>query len=692
MPLSNKRKSYLNKRDSLYMDLELPLKDIVTTVAHNAATNSKKTTSTFVNQVHSVSELLEAGFGLEIDLHNDNGEITVCHSTTKGCQYPLLDRTPFRDVVAEIINFKESNPDRLVFIDFEDQIGRNGISLEANKEAAAICTELLGTKFKDNLVFRDFLTSSLSAKKQDELRLSFPKIAELHEKNISSQTMPAAIRKSIDEHYLGFNEYLEEAEKYTDYPITFDTPSEISGMGRSILSNIMYKYRGELIKQNHQNPEVEVQNWKIKSNRLEKALSFFANLPDLLYEKENDNIHNATISRDQRVILSSENYARMRWQTFFENEFFKQAIDQLYAMRKGEKENAVTIPGKIFKNGYHQDGVEMGKSMKVDEKICDYFQNLGDRGGLPTSYDQALGFPISSTYTEETIDKLMRCGVKIFKFDYVIAGKDECDARLLQIDKYNLEQLLKRNDLNVKTRATCLELLEENTELSQNARYPFPKNSAFLAPLIGKPLAQLETVFAAAKYYSGIDNQPYEEMIKSSEGKYKFHNPFWSFASSAGMGAAREISERLGDYGQLGRQVSYGLKAALTTTDLYLYSQSPIPLGMSMLVATVAEKSGCTPSMVSALKYGSSVLTSYALDPGATVTDTLINSGISFLGAAAGTQAVRFVDQALKRNFKKDEDSKENDEEDIEKPSKYPVASRTNIRKLVKPKDLQLDS
>ena len=144
MPLSNKRKSYLNKRDSLYMDLELPLKDIVTTVAHNAATNSKKTTSTFVNQVHSVSELLEAGFGLEIDLHNDNGEITVCHSTTKGCQYPLLDRTPFRDVVAEIINFKESNPDRLVFIDFEDQIGRNGISLEANKEAAAICTELLG--------------------------------------------------------------------------------------------------------------------------------------------------------------------------------------------------------------------------------------------------------------------------------------------------------------------------------------------------------------------------------------------------------------------------------------------------------------------------------------------------------------------------------------------------------------------
>jgi len=129
-------------------------------------------------------------------------------------------------------------------------------------------------------------------------------------------------------------------------------------------------------------------------------------------------------------------------------------------------------------------------------------------------------------------------------------------------------------------------------------------------------------------------------MLDDSAEKYKHYNPAWSFASAATLGAAREITSNIGDSGYFG-YLAFGLRAAISATDLYLYSQSAVPLGISLLAATIAEKYECPPIATTALRFGCSALVKYALDPGATWTDIAVNTALSVGGAAIGSAFVK---------------------------------------------------
>lgn len=514
--MPNKLSSYLDSLHLFYSKINAKIGgDVAISVAHNTFANRQETTSSFVNQVNSITESLEAGFGLELDLHWDEKtkEVMVCHSPFTGCLDPILDKTPLEDVLIKVSDFVQKNPDRFVFINTEDSY---------------IPT------FPEN---------------PQDYQDARAQISEL------------------------FNKYL---------PLKlFDNSDELISFAESRQSNKL------------------APSYHVTASNISSVLLASESKSYDFSQQQNNDIYG-------KVLL---NYPR-----FFQN--------NRYDFSK--KINPLTAGGDLNPN----------------QAECDFFQyEHGNSTALSTSFDHAL-LSVSTTYNEKNIEKLYECGVRAFKFDYVLAGENEHDARPLQLDRLSLTKILQKGDLNDEDQKICADLLEQNSALAKDAKYPFPINSAFLAPLIGKPLADLTTLFAAAKYYVGIDDGEYQRMTDNSAGKYDNYNPAWSFASAAVLGTARELAVNAGKSEGYWKYPSFALHAAITATDLYLYSQSAVPLGISLIAATIAEKSNCPPIATTALRFGCSALVKYALDPGATWSDIAINTVASGAGAAFGAALV----------------------------------------------------
>lgn len=580
-------KSYREMMNELLMNFGILGKHAIV-IAHNAATNRKETTAAFVNQEMSIPELLEAGWGIELDLHFDEEEkrVVVCHSPTAVCLPAVLSGArPFDEVFAEIAAFKKANPGHPVVVDFD--------------------LSSLSKLVKDSAQFN-------AAIKQiaEVVSLHFPSEKT---KDVELCAKHTALRSDYTGNVCITTIALEAAKDFALAgslremgPIVLASEQHTDMINRAILNAVQSR----------------------ASDGVKSRLTEFARNTLLEWSQKYGDIKTTREALEKALELECENWLK----------------------RRDPAADGCELPH--FFRFYHfgERGVdrisphEAALKLIPDEVTCKFFQNRSNYdvseglpiSGLATSYDSAFG-AVSTTYTEEAINRLLQCGVRSFKLDYVT----ECDARQLQIDRFNLEQML-RDHADSPEAALIEEAMERNRELAKTAKYPFPTNSAFLAPLIGKPMADLETLCAAAKYYSGFETEEYGAMIDASEKKYAYHSPTTTFLSAAALGAVRTAISKVDAPGWR-HYAALGLNAALTATDLYLYSQSAIPLGAGLLAAKAAEGLGCPTTAVTALKYGCSALVGMALDPGATIGYTLVNSAAGMLGGLSGAAAVEYL-------------------------------------------------
>jgi hypothetical protein len=613
-------------------------------IAHNAVTNRKETTAAFVNQGMSILELLEAGWGIELDIHWDQKSQTlrVCHSTGVGCGSPLpLDDRPFEDVLAKIAAFTKANPKRPVIIDFDMsglgmmQRGSDQLTAVIEKFSETLLSVFPPKAVSEKRTYYGVWNNFLQCKTDHDYRT-------LRRAINSELELPIILLErfyyEVAKHMSSIAAETGESKLYREQQLKIISDAEK-------LFSVYYgcqSLNGERIKTH----DAEAELYRLQRDRLAqyeselKATQDHLNLSyglarDPSFEETYDDIVSASIAKinEFKAKIAEEKKSLLA-------PVVPLSLETCVAPKEVYDKTCL-VPPPVHRYDYDAGA---GFSHKASQPIpnADVCKALVKKEVLATSCDTAFGAVLPTpTYTEEAIKRLLQCGVRSFKLDYA----QQCDARQLQVDRFNLEQMLRDHPDSPET-ALIKEVMGLNRELAKTAKYPPPVNSAFLAPLVGKPLADLETLFAAAKYYTGIETGEYGEMVAASEGKYAYHSPATTFLSAAALGALRTAISKVDAPGWR-HYTSLGLKAALTATDLYLYSQSAIPLGAALLAATAAEKMGCPQTAVTALKYGVSSLVGMALDPAATVGYTIVNSAAGMLGGLSGATAVNLASSAV---------------------------------------------
>lgn len=666
----SERKKYLELRDQLFAG-----KKVASSVAHNAISNRKEAASPTVNQIYSLTEMLEAGFGLEIDIHiGDDGKLRVCHSPfDKKCLDTLLGETSLSYVTEQIREFLLNNPERSVFVTVESHGNPKKLNEESEKELQdflflAVKVKALdeqeNKEYTKKLVEKPYIDNGFAEecfqldlfKRQDgdgfdfnlfENYEGYKGYKKIFEINSASQEISKRGDNSFSRGFLDVlspeekNEILEDLVDKS-YQLLPQLDRSLFGKDTIVNSDVIFDPQKTLEQRNHYiNSEV--------AYRFFNEVLLFAGIQSFSLDLVSDD-NKGKLSLGLTIALEG-------------GENFMETCENLVSQKFEGTYNMIVEPPRIIKNYYAKGAVEKGVGVnRVNPESANFFREVSSNNakkdeGFVTVYENSLMFPFYSGLDSETIDKLLEVGVDLFKFDYVAAG-NEIDARMLQVDLHNINKYLESDDLLTdQERQDWFLLRDLNLELSEKEQQhsKIPVNSVVVSPFVGKPLAEL-SVACAAIGCLGLLQQEQQNFARDNTEKYDPYNSFLLTALSVGalVLVGEMVRKKVVSFSP---NFARGISATLGAADLYLYSQSVIPFGVALLASMFSAKQSevLGKQITTALPYAASAFVRYSLDPQSSFQNTVTNVTAALTGAVLAVNAAKLIGEKSQLNSQKRE-------------------------------------
>ncbi len=670
----SKRQQYLKMRDHLFAG-----KKVAISVAHNAVSNREETASPAVNQIYSLAEMLEAGFGLEIDIHiGADGNLQVCHSPfNKRCIDPLLGSMSLSYVTQEIREFQLNNPQRSVFITVESHGNHKNLNQESKQELQDFLRLTLKTQAWDKPEFKEYSKELL---KRDLTSFNFL-ISKCFTLDAFQKASGDGYDLDLFQNYEGYKSYKKIFEIDHDSQMIYRrnvddfSPEEINEIIDELVDksyqlvphlqkSLVGAYRRHSIPEEIFNPEETLQQKNHYIN-LEVAYRLFDEVLVAARGRENrliSNINNNYRRDEDHFKLSPRVTIALEGGEEFRATCLNLLANYYVSPRHQDRDQVLLDEPQILANYYVKGALQQGAAAtEFTPKIGNFFSELSANNtrsnqGFATVYENSLAFPFYSRLEPEVIEKLLEVGVNLFKFDYVAAG-NEIDTRLLQVDLHNINKYLESDLLNNQEAPAWLLLRDLNLELSEKEQQHsmIPANSFVMAPFVGKPLAEI-SVACAAIGYLGLLQQEQQNFAGRNTEKY---DPYSSFLLTAlSVGALVFIDEMVKKkIVSFSPSFARGISASVGAADLFLYSQSVIPFGVALLTSMLSSKQSevLGQQITTALPYAMSAFVRYSLDPQSSFQNTAINVAAALTGAVVAANALKLIGEKLELNSQKRE-------------------------------------